>query len=239
MTRDEKLQAIANARNPMGAVFAHVQTLKGDKGDQGPQGVTGTEGKAGRNGTDGTDGKDGATGPQGMRGPQGPTGADGKDGVDGRDGKNGKNGTAPALEDIAAAVLKEITSGKKLTVDHVDGLTDSLAQLKDFLKVGGYRGGGDTVAAGTNVTITVDANGHKTINATGGGSGNAVYGENLTSQGPGTVYTLAHTPIAGTVRLYRGGAYQQAGTDYTIVGAIITVAVATQSGEVLLADYFY
>lgn len=238
MTREEKLTHLAALRNPSMAVLSHVQSLKGDKGDAGPQGIAGKDGVSGRDGVNGIDGKDGATGPQGMRGPQGPTGADGKDGTDGRDGKNGKNGTAPALEDIAAAVLKEITSGKKLTVDHVDGLTDSLAQLKDFLKVGGYRGGGDTVAAGTNVTITTDVNGHKTINATGG-SGNAVYGENLTPQGPGTVYTLAHTPIAGTVRLYRGGAYQQAGTDYTIVSAIITVAVATQSGEVLLADYFY
>lgn len=238
MTRDEKLQAIANARNPMGAVFAHVQSLKGDKGDVGPQGIAGADGKAGRDGADGKNGKDGAMGPQGVRGAQGPSGADGKDGIDGRDGKNGKNGTAPVLEDIVANVLKEITSGKKLTVDHIDGLTGGLAQLKDFLKVGGYRGGGDTVAAGTGVTITIDANGHKVITATGG-AGNAVYGENLTPQGPGTVYTLAHTPIAGTVRLYRGGAYQQAGTDYTIVGGIITLAVATQSGEVLLADYFF
>lgn len=238
MTREEKLQAIASLRNPMGAVFAHVQTLKGDKGEQGPQSIAGTEGKAGRDGTNGKDGKDGvdgAEGPLGIRGPQGRPGIDGKDGTTGRAGKDGK---APSLETIVASVLEEITSGKKLTIDHIDGLTDGLAQLKDFLKVGGYRGGGDTVAAGTGVTITIDANGHKVITATGG-AGNAVYGENLTPQGPGTVYTLAHTPLVGTVRLYRGGAYQQVGTDYTIVGGIITLVVATQSGEVLLADYFY
>lgn len=239
MTREEKLAMLAARKDPMAAVFAHMQTLKGDKGDAGPQGPTGSDGKNGSNGSDGKDGKDGAMGPQGVRGPQGPAGSDGKNGTDGREGKAGKNGTAPTLEEVAAAVLKEITSGKKLTVDHIDGLAVGLAQLKDFLARGGYRGGGDTVAAGTNVTITTDVNGHKTINASGGGSGNAVYGENLTPQGPGTVYTLAHTPLVGTVRLYRGGAYQQAGTDYTIVGGIITLAVATQSGEVLLADYFF
>lgn len=238
MTREEKLQAIANSRNPMNAVFAHVQTLKGDKGDQGPQGIAGTEGKAGSNGADGTDGKDGAMGPQGPRGSRGAAGSDGKNGTDGRDGKAGKNGTAPTLEEVAAAVLKEITSGKKLTVDHIDGLAGGLAQLREFLKIGGYRGGGDTVVPGAGVAITTNADGHKVITVTGT-SGNAVYGENLTPQGPGTVYTLAHTPLVGTVRLYRGGAYQQAGTDYTIVGGIITLAVATQSGEVLLADYFF
>lgn len=236
MTREEKLTHLAALRNPSMAVLSHVQSLKGDKGDTGSQGMVGADGKHGRDGINGKDGKDGAMGARGTRGPQGPTGADGKNGINGR---AGKDGTAPALETVVAAVLKEITSGKKLTVGHIDGLTGSLAQLKDFLKVGGYRGGGDTVAAGTNVTITVDANGHKTINASGGGSGNAVYGENLTPQGPGTAYTLAHTPLVGTVRLYRGGAYQQAGTDYTIVGGIITLAVATQSGEVLLADYFF
>lgn len=238
MTRDEKLAMLAARKDPMAAVFAHVQTLKGDKGDAGPQGIAGAEGKAGRDGTDGMNGKDGAMGPQGVRGPQGPAGSDGKNGADGHDGKAGKNGTAPTLEEVAAAVLKEITSGKKLTVDHIDGLAGGLAQLKEFLKIGGYRGGGDTVVPGAGVAITTNADGHKVITVTGT-SGNAVYGENLTPQGPGTVYTLAHTPIAGTVRLYRGGAYQQAGTDYTIVGGIITLAVATQSGEVLLADYFF
>lgn len=73
----------------------------------------------------------------------------------------------------------------------------------------------------------------------GGSSGTSVYGENLTPQGPGTSYTLAHTPQAGTVRLYRGGAYQQVGVDYTISGATITLTQTTQAGETLLADYLY
>lgn len=73
-----------------------------------------------------------------------------------------------------------------------------------------------------------------------GGGGTPVWAEDLTPQGPGTAYTLAHTPIAGSVRLFRGGAYQSvAAGDYSIAGASITLGTTTQSGEVLVADYSY
>ena len=71
----------------------------------------------------------------------------------------------------------------------------------------------------------------------GGGATN-VFGESLTAQGAGVTFTLAHTPIAGTVRLYRGGAYQSVTDgDYTIAGAIITLTVAKVATEGLTADY--
>ncbi len=72
-----------------------------------------------------------------------------------------------------------------------------------------------------------------------GPGGIQVNGENLTSQGPGSVFTLAHTPIAGTLKLYRGGARQLEGTDYSVAGAIITLVVPLAGGEILLADYNY
>lgn len=73
-----------------------------------------------------------------------------------------------------------------------------------------------------------------------GSGGTPVWGEDLTPQGPGTAFTLAHTPLAGTVRLFRGGAYQSvANGDYSIAGATITVSPTLLSGEVLVADYSY
>lgn len=72
-----------------------------------------------------------------------------------------------------------------------------------------------------------------------GSSSNQVFGEDLTPQGPGITYNLAHTPVTGTVRLYRGGAYQQLNVDYTISGATITLTQTTQAGENLLVDYNY
>lgn len=66
-----------------------------------------------------------------------------------------------------------------------------------------------------------------------------VFNEDLTSQVPNTIFTLAFTPTAGTVRLYRGGSRQQVGVgkDYTILGLTITFATALQVGENLIADY--
>ncbi len=92
----------------------------------------------------------------------------------------------------------------------------------------------------TGATTTRSPDGVVTVAISAGGV-NSIYGEDLTPQGVGTSYTLAHTPTTGTVRLYRGGSYQQvgAGKDYIISGAVITLSTVTQSGEIVIADYNY
>lgn len=82
------------------------------------------------------------------------------------------------------------------------------------------------------------------LNVANGGTGTStaqmsVYGE--VPSGSGTSFSIAHTPISGSVIIYRGGARQQsgAGKDYTISGSSITLAFALSPGEVLLADYKY
>lgn len=61
-----------------------------------------------------------------------------------------------------------------------------------------------------------------------------------TIDGINVTFTLAHTPTAGTVRLFLNGARQQAGGgDYTISGATITFNSAPPTGSILLADYQY
>jgi len=100
----------------------------------------------------------------------------------------------------------------------------------------------DVNIAGITAGQHLEWNGTQWIAVTPAGStGTPVWGEDLTSQGPGTAYTLANTPVSGTVRVFKGGAYQQAGAggDYTLSGATITFNTATQDGEVILADYSY
>jgi len=72
-----------------------------------------------------------------------------------------------------------------------------------------------------------------------GGGGTPVWGEDLSSQGPGTEFTLDNEPVAGSVRLFRGGAYQVRGEDYTIADDVITLAHSLSEGEKLVADYSY
>lgn len=61
-----------------------------------------------------------------------------------------------------------------------------------------------------------------------------------TINGSTTAFTLAHTPVAGSVALYLAGARQWNNTsgDYTISGTTITFAIAPTVGP-LLADYRY
>lgn len=99
----------------------------------------------------------------------------------------------------------------------------------------------DVDVAGIAAGQSIQWDGNKWIAYTPAGSGGTpVWGENLTTQGVGTSFTLAHAPLAGTVRLFRGGSYQSvANGDYSISGATITLTNALQSLEVLVVDYSY
>ncbi len=67
------------------------------------------------------------------------------------------------------------------------------------------------------------------------------FADNEVPTGSGSSFTLANTPVLGSLHLYRGGAHQQPGmgNDYLISGDTITLNFALASGEVLLADYRY
>lgn len=69
-----------------------------------------------------------------------------------------------------------------------------------------------------------------------GAVGTNVYGEVVA--GSTTTFTLAHTPIAGTVRVHALGQRLTLGTDYTISGATITTVSSWLAGAIL-ADYAY
>ncbi len=187
-----------------------------------------------------------------------------KDGKDGRDGETPIKGvhyfTKREIEQIAKIASTMVRSpkngkdaeidgekllhlftnlpeGKKLSTKHIDGLEQTLNAFKNQLGRGYLHGGGDTVGAGSGVTITI-VNGTKIISATGS-SGTSVIGEVVSFSG--TSGTLANTPQAGTLRLFRGGSRQQsgAGNDYTLAVATITLAQAALTGEIFLADYTY
>ena len=59
--------------------------------------------------------------------------------------------------------------------------------------------------------------------------------------GANTDFTLANTPVAGSVKVYKNGIRQRsgAGNDYTIAAAVITFLAGNipQTGDVVLVDY--
>lgn len=70
-----------------------------------------------------------------------------------------------------------------------------------------------------------------------GGGNTSVYEETPTDSGNQIIFTVAHPPVAGTFRLYRGGTRQQVTADFTRSGVTITLLQALQVGETLVADY--
>lgn len=143
----------------------------------------------------------------------------------------------------------ELLEGKdRLNIKAIDGVPELLQT--EFTKnnqgrnVGGHGALytlSDVSLAGIIAGQSIQWDGHKWIAYTPAGSGGTpVFGENLTTQGPGTSFALAHTPIVGSVRLFRGGAYQSvANGDYSITGSAITLSNALLNGEVLVVDYSY
>lgn len=178
------------------------------------------------------------------KGDPGEPGAPGKDGktpqkgVDYFDGEPGKPGESVSLDEVATAVIESLKKDG-IPMSAISGLMNELASYRSRSMLGGQvRGGGDTVSAGTGISISYDSNGNKVITNTGTAS-NEIWGEVPT--GSGTAFTIANTPTAGTLRLYRGGIrlIEGVGEDYTLSGVNITLATSLETGEKILADYKY
>lgn len=141
-------------------------------------------------------------------------------------------------------LLETLENEERLDASAIKNLPKFVEKIQNSLPVGARAlwALSDVDVSGITAGQHLEWDGVKWIPVTpAGSSGTPVWGEDLTSQGPGTTYTLANTPVSGTVRVFKGGAYQQAGAggDYTISGATITLSVALIDTEVLVCDYSY
>jgi hypothetical protein len=155
--------------------------------------------------------------------------------------KNGEDGK-DAIFDIAT-VIEEIRTGKKLAIRDILGLSEELQRLKH--RTGGYEhGGGDTVRAGSNVTIAVNADGTKTISASGGGSSINVATEQLVGTQVGSNVTLDLSGLANYATLdsilgvYRNGQLLTPITSWTRALDVITITGANAANAFLI-QYVY
>lgn len=130
----------------------------------------------------------------------------------------------------------------KLTTKHIDGLQQTIDAIKNQVGRRGYlHGGGDTVKAGTNITITTNSNGQKVINSTGGG-GNFSDEEVPVGliNGVNTTFAIANVPITGSLKVYLNGQLLSVvGGDYALSIKTITMATAPPTTSILLVDYRY
>lgn len=107
-----------------------------------------------------------------------------------KDGRAGKD-----AEPFDMSVIEKMLEGRKFRLEHVEGLEQTLSVFKNFMARGGVRGGGDTVGAGTGISI-VNIGGVRVISATSSGANVAT--EQLTPTQAGSSVTLNLTGLTHT-----------------------------------------
>lgn len=119
---------------------------------------------------------------------------------------------AAITEETFREFIDSLPEGTSLfKTDHITGLDETLTAVKDQVGRKGYvHGGGDTVVAGTNVSIVKDANGKSIISTLAGGvtilpATGAINDSNL-------AFTFTKLP---TLLCINGGFYQQTGGSIT------------------------
>lgn len=110
-----------------------------------------------------------------------------------REGPPGKNAVIDH-EALAKKVAQKLKTDIKLKPEHIEGLGEMMEsywkKVRAQSKSGIMRGGGDTVLAGTGITITRDSVGRSTIASTGGG-GFSTLDATETPDGINVVFTFS------------------------------------------------
>ncbi len=170
-----------------------------------------------------------------------------------KDGDPGKN--ADVQEAVKLTLPQLIAEIDKRVPLLGDALRAGLeAHVKDLVSKFGNSGGGNPSVA-VMQSGTMKAQAAATLNFKGAGAPTVTIGQygvtHLDFPGAGgggtkvrdenaSGLTLAHTPLANTLQLFRGGTRQSVvNGDYTIAGAVISLTSALQAGENLTADYEY
>lgn len=212
---------------------------KGDKGDRGERGLVGGDGRPGKDGKDGRDGKDAIIDIDSLvskvlsriKSPK-----DGKDAVINEDA-------------LITRLIEKIKEGEVISMDSISGLRNELSSYRNQLAGKHYgkntwaRGGGDTIAAGTNVTITVDEQGNKVISAQGGSAGAPIKTETVVAtagSAPNSVdidLTQLSEPWQTVELVIRNGVIQNQ-NKWSIAGDVLTLTGAIPTNDYQL-QYTY
>lgn len=207
-----------------------------DKGDTGAVGPVGPQGPRGYDGQS-IKGERGERGEPGADGHTPIKGVDYRDGLNGRDGREGipgRDGSPDLPEEIKkkletlekpwldASAIKGVLTTKDVLKLVKDNKTNTIVYPTKNKQDLRWHGGGDTVAAGANVTITT-SNGVKTISTAG----------TAFTQITGTISDLtklvAPSTITTVVSFGINGQFMHLTTNYTVSGATITYIPALDS----------
>lgn len=150
--------------------------------------------------------------------------------------------------DLVEKTIEKIVKEKKIKADDLEGYQQTIRSIWSQVGKKGYlHGGGDTVRAGTNVTIVTNADGTKTISASGGVSGSNVTAEVLVGVQSGDDVTLTFSGLSNTatsiISIARNGKQMTPGSTtidgYTLTGVVSATVYQASEGDTFLITYAY
>lgn len=151
----------------------------------------------------------------------------------------GGGGSSPVYE-------SEVPSGSVNGSNTAFTLSDTPTSGSLMLFLGGalQKEGSDYTLSGTTITFSFAPESATVIYAfyrTSDGSTSFADAETPTGSvnGSNTAFTLANTPVSGSLMLFLGGSVQTKDVDYSLSGTSITFTSAPYSGAVLIAWYRY
>lgn len=235
-------KVIADIQDALDSIeYGMSDALIGKQGENGKDGRDGRDGKDGRDGLDGIMGRDGKDGQDGAVGKRGPKGMDGKDGVDGKDA------ATPEVATLMEAFIQELEKDG-LSLKELKKIESRFSEIRNQVATSDHNkkkgGGGDTVSAGTNITITTTSDGTKRINTTSGSGTQVTTQYQLLAVQSGTDVTIDLTQLTnyatfgGIVMVYRNNVPQTLTLDFTFANPILTVKNA-DAGEVFNLSYSF
>jgi len=251
-TRDD----IKELRTTILPVAEAKQGIKGEKGDSVDENeiasiVMGNINvpKDGKNGKDGEKGKIGPTGRTGSQGDRGIMGVQGVKGEQGLEGIPGNPGITPKHE----------WKGTAVRFQEPDGAWGEWKNLMGMQGDRGYKGGGGNLEtfigsekvgssqrlyfkAGTGVTLSSsDEAGGTGITINSSATTNFADDEVPTGtvNSINKIFTILHTPVAGSLKVFVNGQRMKLVEDYTFSGTTITFITAPPTGSILITDYRY
>lgn len=156
--------------------------------------------------------------------------------------------TKEEKQSLTKEILSQIPKGKEIKPEEIVKLVlqelklpdtkdlISKGELAEFLRRGGFRGGGDTVVAGSGISIDVNENGQKEISTTGSGSFSILTVVTGNIDDTDTVFTFASAPTLVVVNgsTYRNGSSAMGGT-VSISGVTVTLPNPVGTGGDLYA----
>lgn len=175
--------------------------------------------------------------------------------IQGKQGDKGEPGQDADEQAVITAVLAQIPPDVEETAEETRDKLESLKgdarldasaikNLPELIQQQPHVIGGhgplwqlqDVDVSGITIGQSIKWDGIRWIPYTPVGGNTAVYNEVVS--GSANTFTLAHTPVTGTLRVYANGQRLLPTTDYTLSGAIITTISAWDAGTVS-SDYEY